>query len=74
MQQLPERASRRPVVSYVAGAVTAAAAVIVAFALLGGSSDTPQVDIDRLVGHHNARQSVEAGFSVIPAIATESNR
>lgn len=68
-----ERSHRSRTAAYVAAGATAAAAVVVALALMGGS-DAPAVDIDRLVVHHNARQSVEAGFSVIPAIAAEPNR
>lgn len=64
----------RPGLRFVAGIAGAAAAVVVTVALFGGSSEPPAVDIDQLVVHHNARQSVEAGFSVIPAIATEPNR
>lgn len=68
-----EEATSAPFLRIVAGIAGAAAAVVIAVALIG-SSDEPAVDIDRLVVNHNARQSVEAGFSVIPAIATEPSR
>lgn len=59
----PGRFRRRAAVLIAAGAVAAAAAAI---ALTGPEPVTP-LDLDTLATRHNARVSVESGFSVIPA-------
>ncbi len=63
---------RRLRLRYLASAAAVAAALL-ALGVLGGGDQPSTVDIDRLVDHHKARQSVEAGFGVIPALLPEVN-
>lgn len=63
-----ERVVRRP-----SRAVAWAAAVAVAVVLVAGvstsSQPTPTFDIDTFAARHSARQSVETGIQVVPALA-----
>jgi len=56
---------RGRVVAVAAGAVAAA---VIAVGVAGNSAPEPTIDLDSFTNQHVARASVEAGFTVIPAV------
>ena len=52
----------------VALAAGAAAAAVIAVGVVGDSTPEPTIDLDSFTNQHVARASVEAGFTVIPAV------
>jgi anti-sigma factor RsiW len=52
----------------VAVAAGAAAAAVIAVGVAGNSAPEPTIDLDSFTNQHVARASVEAGFTVIPAV------